>query len=147
MPIYGVNINSSLDSIIQGTPDGLYKQFLIEVPCKKELDYLVYYACQISNEGITPFIRVQFDWGYGQRARKLDLVGIKNGELFIYKKSKRFSTDSHALDLSRLSEQIKKHYPDIKVSCVLLFSENIDIDVAKSTINSLGLDVSIKIII
>lgn len=83
MFVYKVNINSSLESLVDGKPDGEEKDFIIKEQRKKEIDYLPYFAYQIACDGFLPFIRVKFDWEYGQRARRIEPVGIKNGVFFM----------------------------------------------------------------
>ena len=147
MFVYRVNINSSLESLVDGNPDGGEKDFIIKEQRKKEIDYLPYFAYQIASDGFLPFIRVKFDWEYGQRPRRIELVGIKNGSFFIYKKSSVFAVDSNALDLWRLKQRIEEKYENISVSCVLIFTEAVNVDSISSTIESLGIDVNIKILI
>lgn len=144
MPIQRININSSLDSIIHGNADGTTKQYILTHPCKKEIDYFVYFAHVLESENIKPYVRVNYDWEYGQRSRRIDLVGVEDGKIIIYKKSNKFNTDSNALDLARIKEQISMKYSDVGIEVVLIYTEDIDRHVIDDTINSLGVNVSYK---
>ncbi len=144
MPVQRININSSLDSIIKGKADGGVKQFLLTYPCKKEIDYFVYFANVLEQENIMPFVRVNFDWEYGQRARRIDLVGVSKDKIFIYKKTNKFNTDSNALDLVRIKEQVLAKYSNLGIDAVLIYTDDIDNQVIHKTINSLGVDVTYK---
>lgn len=145
MFVYRVNINSNLDSLINGCPDGEEKDFLIKSVRKKEIDYLPFFAYNIAQEGLSPFIRVKFDWGYGQRARKIDLVGIKGNQINIYKKSTIFAVDSNALDLWRIKQCVEEQFSNVSVCCFLIFVEDVDEDSISSTLLSLDLDVKFKV--
>ena len=144
MPIQRININSSLNSIIMGKADGGTKQYLLTHPCKKEIDYFVYFAHVLESENVIPYVRVNYEWEYGQRPRRLDLVGVADRKIIIYKKSDKFSTDSNALDLIRIKEHISSQYPNIGIDAVLIYTEDIDNHVIDDTITSLGLNVSYK---
>ena len=74
MPIYKGNINSTLASIVANSSDGEEKQFFFHMPCKKELDTLVYFASSLESKERSVFIRVNYEWKYGLRARRIDLV-------------------------------------------------------------------------
>ena len=144
MPIQRININSSLNSIIKGKADGGTKQYLLTYPCKKEIDYFVYFAHVLESENVIPYVRVNYEWEYGQRARRIDLVGVANRKLILYKKSNKFNTDSNALDLARIKEHISSQYPNMGIDAVLIYTEDIDNQVIDETITSLGLNVSYK---
>ena len=144
MPIQQININSTLNSIIMGKADGGTKQYLLTLPCKKEIDYFVYFAHVLETENIKPFVRVNYEWEYGQRARKIDLVGLTGNKIIIYKKTNKFNTDSNALDLARIKEHILSQYSNLRIDAVLLYSEDVDNRVINDTISSLGIDVSYK---
>lgn len=144
MPIQRININSTLDSIIKGKADGGTKQYLLTHPCKKEIDYFVYFAHVLEGEDIKPYVRVNYEWEYGQRARRIDLVGVKDNTIIIYKKTNKFNTDSNALDLVRIKDHIATQYSDIGIDAVLIYTEDIDNRVITDTIDSLGVNVSYK---
>lgn len=141
MPIYRGNINSTLRSIIKDSPDGENKQFLYHVPCKKELDTLLYFADAIETKTCSVFIRVNYEWEYGLRARRIDLVSKEQNIITIYKKTSKFSTDSNALDLARHKDCILQSFPNIDVKCVLLYSEKMEEKSILKTLDSLKLDV------
>lgn len=147
MPIQRVNINSSLNSIILGNADGGIKQYLLTYPCKKEIDYFVYFAHILELEHITPYVRVSYDWEYGQRARRIDLVGVTDDRIILYKKTNKFNTDSNALDLTRIKEHISAQYSNIGIDTVLIYTDDVDCRTISDTITSLGLKVNYKIII
>lgn len=144
MPIQRININSSLDSIIMGKADGDIKQYLLIHPCKKEIDYFVYFAHVLESENIKPYVRVNYEWEYGQRARRIDLVGIVDDRIIIYKKTNKFNTDSNALDLVRIKDHISTHYSNIGIEAVLLYVDDVDNRTINETITSLGVDVTYK---
>lgn len=144
MPIQQININSTLSSIILGKADGGIKKYLLTLPCKKEIDYFVYFAHVLETENIKPFVRVNYEWEYGQRARRIDLVGVTENKIIIYKKTNKFNTDSNALDLVRIKEHISSQYSNLRIDAVLLYSEDVDNHVINDTISSLGIDVSYK---
>lgn len=144
MPIQRININSTLDSIIKGKADGGVKQYLLTHPCKKEIDFFVYFAHVLEEENIKPYVRVNYEWEYGQRARRIDLVGVKDNTIIIYKKTNKFNTDSNALDLVRIKDHIATQYSDIGVDAVLIYTEDVDNRVITDTIDSLGINISYK---
>lgn len=144
MPIQRININSSLDSIIMGKADGGTKQYLLTHPCKKEIDYFVYFAHVLESENIKPYVRVNYEWEYGQRARRIDLVGVADNRIILYKKTTKFNTDSNALDLVRIKEHISAQYSNLGIDVVLIYTEDIDNHVINDTISSLGLNVTYK---
>lgn len=144
MPIQRININSTLDSIIQGKADGDTKQYLLTLPCKKEIDYFVYFAHVLEDENIKPYVRVNYEWEYGQRARRIDLVGIKDNKIIIYKRTNKFNTDSNALDLVRIKDHIANQYTDIGIDAVLIYTEDVDNRIIIDTIDSLGVKISYK---
>lgn len=146
MPIYRGNINSTLVSIIDNSSDGENKQFFYHIPCKKELDTLLFFASNLESKDRSVFIRVNYDWEYGLRARRIDLVSKEQNIITLYKKSSKFSTDSNALDLVRLKESVLKSFPNLVVKCVLLYSERIEEDSIRQTLNSLNLDVGFQTI-
>ena len=127
-----------------GKADGGIKKYLLTLPCKKEIDYFVYFAHVLETENIKPFVRVNYEWEYGQRARRIDLVGVTENKIIIYKKTNKFNTDSNALDLVRIKEHITSQYSNLRIDAVLLYSENVDNHVINDTISSLGIDVSYK---
>lgn len=147
MPIQRININSSLGSIIMGKADGETKQYILTHPCKKEIDYFVYFAHVLETENIKPFVRVNYEWEYGQRARRIDLVGVVDDKIIIYKKTNKFNTDSNALDLVRIKEHISSQYSNLGIESVLIYTEDVDNRVIKDTIDSLGVNVTYKKII
>ena len=144
MPIQRININSTLDSIIMGKADGSTKQYLLTRPCKKEIDYFVYFAYVLESESIKPYVRVNYEWEYGQRARRIDLVGVTKDKIILYKKTNKFNTDSNALDLVRIKEHISTQYSNLGVDAVLIYTEDVDNGVINDTISSLGLNVTYK---
>lgn len=144
MPIQRININSSLDSIIKGEADGATKQYLISYPCKKEIDFFVYFAHVLESEDIKPYVRVSYVWEYGQRARRIDLVGATNDKIILYKKTNKFNTDSNALDLERIKEHISTQYPNLEIDIVLIYTEEIDNRIIDGIIDSLGVNVKYK---
>lgn len=144
MPIQRININSSLDSIIMGKADGGTKQYLLTHPCKKEIDYFVYFAHVLESENIKPYVRVNYEWEYGQRARRIDLVGVTDNRIILYKKTNKFNTDSNALDLVRIKDHISAQYSNLGIDVVLIYTEDIDNHVINDTIASLGLNVTYK---
>lgn len=146
MPIYQGNINSTLASIVKDSSDGESKQFFYHKPCKKELDTLLFFASNLESKDRSVFIRVNYEWEYGLRARRIDLVSKEQNTITLYKKSSMFSTDSNALDLVRLKESILKSFPNLNVKCVLLYSEQIKEDSIHQIINSLNLDVGFQTI-
>ena len=146
MPIYRGNINSTLVSIVKDSSDGENKQFFYQKPCKKELDTLLYFASNLESKDRSVFIRVNYEWEYGLRARRIDLVSKEQNTITLYKKSSIFSTDSNALDLVRLKESVFKTFPNLDVKCVLLYSERIEEDSIRKTLNSLNLDVGFQTI-
>ena len=91
MPIYRGNINSTLVSIIDNSSDGENKQFFYHIPCKKELDTLLFFASNLESKDRSVFIRVNYDWEYGLRARRIDLVSKEQNIITLYKKSSKFS--------------------------------------------------------
>lgn len=119
MPIQRININSSLDSIIMGKADGGTKQYLLTYPCKKEIDYFVYFAYVLETENIKPYVRVNYEWEYGQRARRIDLVGVVQNNIILYKKTNKFNTDSNALDRRYKPESICNQSSDQTIHCKL----------------------------
>ena len=147
MPIQRININSSLDSIIMGKADGGTKQYLLTHPCKKEIDYFVYFAYVLESENIKPYVRVNYEWEYGQRARRIDLVGVAQNKVILYKKTNKFNTDSNALDLVRIKEHIQSQYTNLGIDAVLIYTEDIDNRIINDTISSLGLNIKYKIIL
>ena len=144
MPIQQININSSLESIINGKADGGTKQYLLTHPCKKEIDYFVYFAHVLESENIKPYVRVNYEWEFGQRARRIDLVGVMKNKIILYKKTNKFNTDSNALDLVRIKEHISKQYSNLGVDAVLIYTEDVDNGIINDTILSLGLNVTYK---
>lgn len=146
MPIYRGNINSTLVSIIDNSSDGENKQFFYHMPCKKELDTLLFFASNLESKDRSVYIRVNYDWKYGLRARRIDLVSKEQNIITLYKKSSKFSTDSNALDLVRLKESVLKSFPNLVIKCVLLYSERIEEDSIRQTLNSLNLDVGFQTI-
>lgn len=144
MPIQRININSSLESIINGKADGGTKQYLLTHPCKKEIDYFVYFAHVLESENIKPYVRENYEWEFGQRARRIDLVGVMKNKIILYKKTNKFNTDSNALDLVRIKEHISKQYSNLGVDAVLIYTEDVDNGIINDTILSLGLNVTYK---
>lgn len=144
MPIQRININSSLESIINGKADGGTKQYLLTHPCKKEIDYFVYFAHVLESENIKPYVRVNYEWEFGRRARRIDLVGVMKNKIILYKKTNKFNTDSNALDLVRIKEHISKQYSNLGVDAVLIYTEDVDNGIINDTILSLGLNVTYK---
>ena len=127
-----------------GKADGGVKQYLLTHPCKKEIDYFVYFAHVLEAENIKPYVRVNYEWEYGQRARRIDLVGVADNKIIIYKKTNRFNTDSNALDLVRIKDHLLSQYSGIGIEAVLIYTEDVDIRVIKDTIDSLGVNVTYK---
>ena len=125
MPIYRGNINSTLASIVANSSDGEEKQFFYHVPCKKKLETLVYFASNIESKDRSVFIRVNYEWEYGLRARRIDLVSKEYDTITLYKKSNKFATDSNAMDLYRLKESVSGSFPNLKVKCMLLYSDTV----------------------
>ncbi len=146
MPIYRGNINSTLSSIIRNSPDGENKQFLYNVPCKKELDTLLFFAHRLEKKDRNIFIRVNFEWEYSLRARRIDLVSKENDVITLYKKSSVFSTDSNALDLVRLKDSVQRISPNTNVRCELLYSDVTGEDIISKTLDSLKVDVKYLIL-
>ena len=144
MPIQQININSSLDSIIEGKANGQVKQYLLTHPCRKEIDHFVYFAHVLEQENITPYVRVNYEWEYGQRARRIDLVGVLKKKIILFKKTNAFNTDRNALDLIKIKNHILSMHPDIEVDVVLLYTEDINNKIINNTITSLGLNVAYK---
>lgn len=147
MPIYRGNINSTLASIIANSSDGEEKKFFYNMPCKNELDTLVYFASNIESKDRLVFIRVNYKWEYGLRARRIDLVSKEANIITLYKKSTKFATDSNAIDLSRLKESILESFPHLNVKCMLLYSDVIEEKTIRQTLNSLKLDVGFMTIL
>ena len=147
MPIQRLNLNSTLESIIIGSPDGIEKMFLLKQPLKKEIDYFAHFTNILSNECQNTYVRVKFEWGYGQRPRVLDMVGKIDDKIIIYKKTNRFSIDSNALDLSRIKERIIEMFPNQEVELCLIITEDIKESTIKNTLTSLGLQINYRIII
>lgn len=141
MPIYKGNINSTLASIIADSSDGEEKQFFYHMPCKKELDTLVYFASNLESKNRSVFIRVNYEWEYGLRARRIDLVSKESNTITLYKKSTKFATDSNAIDLFRLKESVEDSFPNLNVKCMLLYSDTIEEQSIRQTLDSLNLDV------
>ena len=141
MPIYKGNINSTLASIVADSSDGEEKQFFYHMPCKKELDTLVYFASSIESENCSVFIRVNYEWEYGLRARRIDLVSKEANTITLYKKSTKFATDSNAIDLSRLKESVTDSFPHVNVKCMLLYSDVVEEQSIRQTLDPLKLDV------
>ena len=146
MPIHIININSTLPSILEGSPDGDTQNFLLRFPCRSEIDYLVYYSHELESDNRTSYIRVNYEWEYGQRARRIDLVTKEENLITLYKKTSVFATDQNALDLARLKEDISKKFPLYEIECVLIFSKDVDEVSIKQTIASLNLDTKFIII-
>ncbi len=117
------------------------------MPCKKELDTLVYFASNIESKDRFVFIRVKYEWEYGMRARRIDLVSKESNTITLYKKSNKFATDSNAIDLSRLKESVLDSFPHLKVKCMLLYSDIIEEQSIRKTLDSLKLDVGFMIIL
>jgi len=147
MPIFRGNINSTLESIVNNSSDGENKQFFFRQPCKKELDTLLYFASNIESKDCSVYIRVNYEWKYGFRARRIDLVSKEHNTITLYKKSSKFSTDSNAIDLVRLRESMSNTFPNLTIKCVLLYSEPVEEDSIRQILESLKLDVEYKIII
>lgn len=147
MPIYKGNINSTLASIIADSSDGEEKQFFYHMPCKKELDTLVYFASNLESKNRSVFIRVNYEWEYGLRARRIDLVSKESNTITLYKKSTKFATDSNAIDLFRLKESVEDSFPNLNVKCMLLYSDTIEEQSIRQTIDSLNLDVGFMTIL
>ena len=147
MPIYKGNINSTLASIVADSPDGEEKQFFYHKPCKKELDTLVYFASNLESKDHSVFIRVNYEWKYGLRARRIDLVSKEANTITLYKKSTKFATDGNAIDLSRLKKSVADSFPHLNVKCMLLYSDNIEEQSIRQTIDSLKLDVGFMTIL
>ena len=112
-----------------------------DIPCKKELDALVYFASSIESKDRSVFIRVNYEWEYGLRARRIDLVSKEANTITLYKKSTRFATDTNAIDLSRLKESVAYSFPQLDVKCMLLYSDTIEEQSIRQTLDSLKLDV------
>lgn len=146
MPIYKGNINSTLASIVANSSDGEEKNFFYQMPCKKELDTLVYFASIIESKDRSVFIRVNYEWKYGLRARRIDLVSKEANTITLYKKSSQFATDSNALDLSRLKDSVSDAFPHLNVKCMLLFQNVIEEQRIRKTLDSLKLEVEYIII-
>jgi hypothetical protein len=147
MPIYKGNINSTLASIVADSSDGEEKQFFYHLPCKKELDTLVYFASNLESKNRSIFIRVNYEWEYGLRARRIDLVSKEANTITLYKKSTKFATDSNAIDLFRLKESIENSFPNLNVKCMLLYSDTIEEQNIRQTLDSLNLDVEFMTIL
>jgi hypothetical protein len=147
MPIYKGNINSTLASIIADSSDGEEKQFFYHMPCKKELDTLVYFASNLESKNRSVFIRVNYEWEYGLRARRIDLVSKESNTITLYKKSTKFATDSNAIDMFRLKESVEDSFPNLNVKCMLLYSDTIEEQSIRQTLDSLNLDVGFMTIL
>ena len=147
MPIYKGNINSTLASIVADSSDGEEKQFFYHMPCEKELDTLVYFASNLESKNRSVFIRVNYEWEYGLRARRIDLVSKEANTITLYKKSTKFATDSNAIDLFRLKESVADSFPNLNVKCMLLYSDAIEEQSIHQTLDSLKLDVGFMTIL
>ena len=109
--------------------------------CKKELDSFFVFYISLESKDRFVFIRVNYEWKYGLRARRIDLVSKEANTITLYKKSTKFATDSNAIDLSRLKESVSDSFPQLNVKCMLLYSDAIEEQSIRQTLDSLKLDV------
>ena len=96
----------SIDSIIQGLSNGKVRNYLIVDKPRNELERLAYFANKKIETGDSAYLKINYDWEFGQRARVLEVVTRKDAIVTIYKFVSIKNFDQHALDLERIKESI-----------------------------------------
>ncbi len=143
MSIFGINTNSTIKSIIEGEADGVIKNYLVLPSPKKELDQLVKIASKLHHNGISPYIKVKYDWEYGQRARVLDIVGCSGEVIHILKKTSINMFDKHAYDLERIKNSLMNTFslPNHNIKTALVFIDNSNREEIDSKMKKLDINI------
>ena len=145
MPIR-LNVNNTLGNIIFKKNGGLIRNYLVNENPIKKLDIQVFFANKLLNSGYNPFIEVKFKSMYSDREKRIEIVSEKDRHINIYKISKFVHFDRDAIELNRLSEEIKKTYcdNDFEINSILLFNEEFDRTFVLQQIENLHLAVKVE---
>lgn len=126
MLVRRINTGSNIASIISNAPDGKATDYIIVDNPTKELDRLTVLANKKIEAGEEAFIKVKFDWEYGQRARVLEVVSRQGDVLTIHKFVSASNFDRHVLDLERLRDLLCSRAglgPDCIRCCLVVQSD------------------------
>ena len=140
MLIRSINTGSDLGSIIKGSPNGKdVKYFILEEP-RKDLERISYLANKKIDNGCEVFIKVKFEWEYGQRARVLEVVSKSGKSITISKFVSVSNFDKHLFDLERIREVIEKQFgiSSDNIICSLVTNSESEANQLKKLIANMG---------
>lgn len=116
-----VAIRANVDNLVRGKFDGSYSSFLVRnLDTKRDLTiFTAYYIASRSKY----LYSVEAKYLYGHRAKRIDTVFYKKGELFLFKFVKSNSAlNRKALELDLLLADMLRRYQGIVVTGCLVLS-------------------------
>lgn len=110
MLIRSINSGSNILSILDNTADGKASNYIISDNPHNDIERITAWACHKADQGYETFIKVKFDWKFGDRARVLEVVAKQNSSIIIYKFVNLSNFDKHTIDLMRIKDELASHF-------------------------------------
>ena len=146
MLILTVNSKSTIDDIVNDTPSGVNRDYLLNEDSRKRLDVLVCFANKLNEQNFVPFIEVKFASQYSAREKRIEVVGKHNDKIELYKFSATNRFDKDAIELDRIIRELRNKFADSKMEFTgtLLVDNNADNDFIQQSIKKMNLNVLTK---
>ena len=137
--------NSTIQSIIKGTPDGIEKSYLVSGR-ENKLNKIIYVA-SLLKKGLGNQVAIEAKYNYGFRNIRIEIAFLKD-KLFLLKILSDFKKiDKEAIKIDAIISKMKVDYGNIEiVGCIVLdcdYKENV-IDSVKSILNNNLVFIDIK---
>ncbi len=127
-----VAIRANIDNLLKGKFDGSYSDFLVRNLNTKR-DLIIFTAHYISSRSKYVY-SVEAKYFYGHRAKRIDAVFYKKGELFLFKFVNNKSTlNKKALGLDLLLTDMTRCHQNITITGCLILSFDFREDILRNT--------------
>ena len=107
MSILNVNCNARLLELLSGQTTGKERSYIYTDSPRKKLEHQIFLSKELVEDGYSPYIEVKFVSQYSSREKRIEVVGVLEGKVVLYKFSSRAFFDKDANELARLIEEIK----------------------------------------
>lgn len=146
MSILKLNTKSSIADIVNNIPGGVYRNYILDSESNKRLDVMVCFTQKLVIQNITPFIEVKFPSKYSAREKRIEVVGITDSKIFLYKFSDWNRFDKDAIELDRNIVELVSLFGSSNVSFIgiLLLNSSCNIDFIQQQVNNLGLNIDVN---
>ena len=145
MSIIKVNCKANIFDILSGKESGVNREFIVDTINKRRLKLMVLFSCKLQEKGINTYIEVKFSSEYGAREKRIEIIGIQDDVICLYKITTHSKFDKDALELSSRVSEIQGSFQKLYIKGILLMKDCKDIDFINKAISEITENITAQV--